>query len=65
LNAVKFVAQTEGILLGPIYTGRAMAGLFALIKQGHYRRNENVVFLHTGGTPTLFPYRREFNTHHA
>ncbi|HKZ95173.1 MAG TPA: D-cysteine desulfhydrase family protein [Candidatus Bathyarchaeia archaeon] len=60
LRAIKLVAQTEGILLDPIYTGRAMAGLINLIKQGHYKRDDNVVFLHTGGTPALFPYRKEF-----
>jgi len=37
-----------------------MAGLINLIKQGHYKRDDNVVFLHTGGTPALFPYRKEF-----
>jgi L-cysteate sulfo-lyase len=58
LSAIKLVAQTEGIVLDPIYTGRAMAGLIGLIKQGHFAKDENVVFMHTGGTPTLFPYKK-------
>lgn len=60
LNAIRLVAQTEGILLDPIYTGRAMAGLISLIRQGHFEKGDNIVFIHTGGTPALFPYRREF-----
>jgi L-cysteate sulfo-lyase len=60
LDAIRLVAQTEGILLDPIYTGRAMAGLINLIRQGHFEKDDNIVFIHTGGTPTLFPYRREF-----
>jgi L-cysteate sulfo-lyase len=60
VSAIKLVAQTEGILLDPIYTGRAIAGLISLVKQGHFKRGSNVVFMHTGGTPTLFPYRNDF-----
>ena len=60
LSAIKLVAQTEGIMLDPIYTGRAMAGLIDLIRQGHFEKNDNVVFMHTGGTPALFPYRKYF-----
>jgi len=58
LSAIKLVAQTEGIVLDPIYTGRAMAGLIDLIKQGSFKKDDNVVFMHTGGTPALFPYRK-------
>ena len=58
LKAIKLVAQTEGILLDPIYTGRAIAGLIDLIRQRHFEKDDNVVFLHTGGTPALFPYRK-------
>jgi len=59
LDAIKLLAQTEGILLDPVYTGKAMAGLISLIKRGHFKKDDTVVFLHTGGTPALFPYRRE------
>ena len=61
VNAIKLVARTEGILLDPIYTGRAMAALINLIKQGNFEKDDNIVFMHTGGTPALFPYRREFS----
>ena len=59
VNAIKLVAQTEGILLDPIYTGRAMAALIKLIKKNHFKKDSNVVFMHTGGTPALFPYKEE------
>ena len=60
LSAIRLVAQTEGIVLDPIYTGRAMAGLIGLTKQGYFSKDDNVVFMHTGGTPTLFPYKKYF-----
>lgn len=60
INAIRLVAQTEGLLLDPIYTGRAMAGLVDLIKEDRFEKNDNVVFVHTGGTPALFPYRKDF-----
>lgn len=61
INAIKLVAETEGILLDPVYTGKAMTGLIDLAKQGRFRRQENVVFLHTGGLPAIFAYKNEFN----
>jgi L-cysteate sulfo-lyase len=55
LGAVTTVAQYESILLDPIYTGKAMAGLMDLIvNQRRFRRDENVLFLHTGGNIGLF-----------
>ncbi len=60
LNAIKLVAKTEGIVLDPIYTGRAMAGLIDLTKKGGFSKDDNVVFMHTGGTPALFSYKRYF-----
>ena len=60
LDAISLVAKTEGILLDPIYTGRAMAGLIDLIRRRLFRKDDNVVFLHSGGTPALFPYKSEF-----
>ena len=56
-EAMRLVAQTEGILLDPVYTGRAMAGLIDLVRQEVYRPDENIVFWHTGGIPALFAYR--------
>ncbi|UCC41742.1 MAG: D-cysteine desulfhydrase family protein [Candidatus Aminicenantes bacterium] len=56
-DAIRLIAKTEGILLDPVYTGKAMVGLIALIKKGYFSKRGNVVFLHTGGTPALFVYR--------
>ena len=58
IEAIRFLASSEGILLDPVYTGKAMAGLNDLIKQRYFRKNANIVFLHSGGTPALFPYRK-------
>jgi D-cysteine desulfhydrase family pyridoxal phosphate-dependent enzyme len=57
VNAVGMVAREEGVLLDPVYTGKAMAGFLDLVKRGYFGEGEKVVFLHTGGTPALFPYR--------
>jgi D-cysteine desulfhydrase family pyridoxal phosphate-dependent enzyme len=53
-EAIDMFAQKEGILLDPVYTGRAAAGLIDLIRKGFFRRDETVLFWHTGGTPALF-----------
>jgi 1-aminocyclopropane-1-carboxylate deaminase/D-cysteine desulfhydrase-like pyridoxal-dependent ACC family enzyme len=58
LEAIALLARTEGILLDPIYSGKAMAGLIDDIRKGRFRENEKVVFIHTGGTPALFSYNR-------
>jgi len=54
LEAIHLFASTEGILLDPVYTGRAGAGLIDLIKKGIFKKGERVLFWHTGGTPGLF-----------
>jgi len=59
VDAITTVAGTEGIFLDPVYTGKAMWGLIDLIHQGYFERDETVIFIHTGGTPTLFAYRNE------
>jgi L-cysteate sulfo-lyase len=56
VEAVTLLARTEGILLDPVYSGKGMAGLIDLIRKGHFAKNENVVFLHTGGSVALFGY---------
>jgi D-cysteine desulfhydrase len=56
IEAVKLLARTEGILLDPVYTGKAMAGLIDLIRKGHFAKQENVLFVHTGGSPALYEY---------
>ncbi|MCZ6636023.1 MAG: D-cysteine desulfhydrase family protein [bacterium] len=58
-EALRLFAKTEGILLEPIYTGKAMAGLMDLVKIGEIGPDETVVFVHTGGTPALFAYADE------
>jgi len=58
--AIHTVAQTEGIILDPVYTGKAMAGLIDLIKKGKFKKDENIVFLHTGGTTANFAYNKIF-----
>ena len=56
VEAVSLLARTEGILLDPVYSGKGMAGLLDLVRQGHFTKDENVVFLHTGGSVALFGY---------
>jgi 1-aminocyclopropane-1-carboxylate deaminase/D-cysteine desulfhydrase-like pyridoxal-dependent ACC family enzyme len=58
-EAIKLVAETEGIFLDPVYTGKAMVALIDLIKKGYFKKDDNVVFFHTGGLPALFLYRNE------
>jgi L-cysteate sulfo-lyase len=52
-DAIRTVARTEGLLLDPVYTGRAMGGLLDLIQRGEIERKQNVLFWHTGGTAAL------------
>lgn len=56
-KAIRLFAETEGILLDPVYTGRAGGGLLDLISKGFFDRNDKVLFWHTGGTPGLFADR--------
>jgi L-cysteate sulfo-lyase len=58
-RAIRMVTRTEGILLDPVYTGRAMGGLIDLIERGELSREHSVLFWHTGGTPALFSYARD------
>ncbi len=55
-EAIRLVARIEGILVDPVYTGRAMAGLLDLIRSGAFGSGETVIFWHTGGIPALFAY---------
>ena len=56
LEAMQLAAFHEGILLDPTYTGKSMAGLIDMIRKGQFTKDQNVVYLHTGGTPGLFGY---------
>jgi L-cysteate sulfo-lyase len=60
LNAILRLARLEAILLDPVYTGKAMAGLIDLVGRGCFSPLENVVFLHTGGQAGLFAYSDDF-----
>ena len=53
-EAIHLFARHEGILLDPVYTGRAAAGMIDLIRKGFFKKDETVLFLHTGGQPALF-----------
>lgn len=57
VEAVQALARTESILLDPVYTGKVMAGLIGLARQGRWRKSQRVLFLHTGGMPSLFAYQ--------
>lgn len=58
VEAIRMFASHEGLLLDPVYTGRAAAGMIDLIRKGFFNQKEKVLFWHTGGTPALFaePY---------
>ena len=53
-EAIRLFARYEGLLLDPVYTGRAAAGMIDLIRKGFFKNSETVMFLHTGGQPALF-----------
>jgi L-cysteate sulfo-lyase len=59
-DALRTLARTEGLLLDPVYSGKAFAGLLHDIRTGRYRAGQNVLFVMTGGLPGLFAYRSAF-----
>jgi D-cysteine desulfhydrase len=62
VEAVKLLASTESILLDPVYSGKAMAGLIDLVRKDYFPKGSNVLFLHTGGSPALFAYLDTFRS---
>ncbi|MCD6519234.1 MAG: D-cysteine desulfhydrase family protein [Anaerolineae bacterium] len=58
-EAIFLLARTEGLLVDPVYTGRAMAGLLDLIRKGAFSSGEKILFWHTGGIPALFAYAEQ------
>jgi L-cysteate sulfo-lyase len=60
VEAIKLAARLEALLLDPVYSGKGLAGLIALIRDRHWTADQDVVFVHTGGTPALFAYRHLF-----
>lgn len=65
LEAVRTMAEMEGILLDPVYTGKTFAGLLGLVREGVFRAGQRVVFLHTGGSSALFAYPAWFGAERA
>jgi D-cysteine desulfhydrase len=61
-KTVALLARTESILLDPVYTGKAFAGMLDLIQKGFCRKGEKVLFIHTGGFPALFHYQKYFDS---
>lgn len=62
VEAVRMLAQLEGILLDPVYSGKGMAGLIALIRSDYFKPEQNIVFIHTGGAVGLYGYRSTFQS---
>lgn len=60
VEAITMLARLEGILLDPVYSGKGMAGLIDLCRKGHFKKGENVVFVHTGGAVALYGYMDVF-----
>ncbi len=58
-RAIKLLAETEGILVDPVYTARALGGVINMIEQSEFSSDDNILFWHTGGAPALFPYSSE------
>ncbi len=58
-NTINRVARLEGIVLDPVYTGKAFHGMLSELEQGHFSRMKNIVFVHTGGMLGLFPQKHE------
>ncbi|MDX5474995.1 MAG: D-cysteine desulfhydrase [Bacillaceae bacterium] len=56
VEAIEMLAKLEGVLLDPVYTGKSMAGLIGLVRQGYFQKDKNVLYLHTGGSPALYAY---------
>ena len=57
LEAVKLLAETEGLLIDPVYTATSMACLIDLVRKDKFKKTDNILFLHTGGAVALFPYK--------
>ncbi|MGI9223500.1 MAG: D-cysteine desulfhydrase [Woeseiaceae bacterium] len=61
-EAVILLARLEGLLFDPVYSGKALAGLIDLVRNGHFADEDNIVFLHTGGSAALFAYVGDLQT---
>jgi len=61
IEALEILARTEAIMLDPVYSGKGMAGLIDLVRKGYFNKNDNIVFVHTGGAQALSGYRNTFS----
>jgi L-cysteate sulfo-lyase len=61
IEAIKLGARLEGLVLDPVYSGKGLAGLIAMVRSGRWTKGHDVVFIHTGGAPSLFAYRHLFD----
>jgi len=59
LEAIRLLAQQEGLLLDPVYSAKGMAGLIGMVRAGFFKTTDNVIFLHTGGATALFAYQEQ------
>jgi L-cysteate sulfo-lyase len=60
VEAIRLGASLEALILDPVYSGKGLAGLIALIRDGRWTSDQDIVFIHTGGAPALFAYRHLF-----
>ena len=60
LEAIRLIARTEGLILDPVYTGKALAGMLDQLRRGNLDDTEAVLFFHTGGFPALFAQPEHF-----
>jgi D-cysteine desulfhydrase len=59
-QAIRLALEYEGLVLDPVYTGKAMAGLIGLVRGGHIARDSTIIFVHTGGEPGLYARHADF-----
>jgi len=63
LDAIMLMAQSEGILLDPVYSGKVLAGFYAHRQAGRWTKGKRILMLHSGGTPALFAYHEAIRAH--
>ncbi|MGH8167250.1 MAG: pyridoxal-phosphate dependent enzyme, partial [Woeseiaceae bacterium] len=61
-DAVLLLARLEGLLFDPVYSGKALAGMIDLVQKGFFKSQDNIVFIHTGGSTGLFAYVDQLKT---
>ena len=59
LKAMRFLAKKEGIILDPVYTSKGFSALIDYVKKGIIKKNQNVIYIFTGGSPAVFAYNNE------